>query len=405
MNSRTQSLFAAFFILFLDNFGYAVTFPLFPILLLNEQFGLLAPTQETTRHIYLGLLVAAYPCAQFFGAPLFGEFADRLGRKKALIWTISGTVCGYFLTSFAITSGSYALIILSRLLTGFFAGNLAVCMAIIADLHYVKKARSKNFGYVAACLGISWILAIWVGSIMTSPSLLFGALGLFSFLSLLTLLMFYRESAVPKRSSHIDLLSGIRQIIHVLENKHMRTLLITLFLWFFGVFLSVQWAALISIDQFNEDAPLILKLLVATGLLWTLGGLIIHPWVIRYSSNWKIALWSLFFICLIYFFGGVTGFFLYFAVALALSGFFASLAWCTNLSLISLSARAEDQGKSLGTALSSIALAEGIGPILGGFVISFSLETLFFTSALLVFCSFLVLLTHVMRRKTNLLKV
>ena len=367
MSSRTKSLIAAFFILFLDNFGYAITFPLFPILL-NAQFEL--PT-DSARHVYLGLLVAAFPCAQFVGAPFWGELADRFGRKKTLFWSLTGTICGYFLTAGAITYGSYIFLILSRLVTGFFAGNLCICMAFIADMYFGKKSRSRNFGYVAVCLGLSWMVALFVGSIVNSPSHLFSGLGLLSLLSLFALITLLRETVIPKNNDHLNFLKGIHQLVRVWENKQIRTLLIILSLWFFGFFIAVQWAAPHSISKFHTESYLILKLLLALGLLWTLGGLL-HSWATRYFSGWKIGLWSLFFMSLLYFFGGVTDFFFYFAAAFALSGLFAAFAWSANMSLISLTASPDDQGKSLGSAIGVTAAAQGLGPLFGSIVAGFS---------------------------------
>ncbi|MFC2049481.1 MFS transporter [Chlamydiota bacterium] len=403
MSSRTKSLIATFFILILDNLGYAVALPLFPVLLLNPPFFLLNPAvQEMARHIYLALLIAAFPLGQFFGALFFGELADRFGRKKILLWTISGTLVGYLLSGLALTYSSYPLLFLSRLMTGFFAGNLAVCLAIIADMHFGKKSRSRNFGYVAASLGISWMAGIWGGSALAHPALLFWALALLSCLGWFILRVFFRETLVLKNNGHIHLIKGIHRILNVLENKQMRTLLLILAIWFFGFFIAVQWAIPISIDKFHAGAPLVLKLLLTLGLFWTFGSLL-NAWVSGYFSSWKIEVWSLFCIGLLYFFGAVTDFFLYFALALLLSGLFAAFAASSNVSLISLAASQEDQGKSLGIAAAIIALIQCLGPIFGGFIAGFSLETLFFSSSLFILCSFLTLLVYILRRKTKLL--
>jgi MFS transporter, DHA1 family, tetracycline resistance protein len=402
VSSRTKSLLVVFLTLFLDQLGYAASLPLFPVLLLNPQFGPFSfDASETIRYVYLALLIVAFPCAQLLGAPFFGDYADQHGRKKALIWTIGGTIFGNLLTTWAIAYSHYILLLLSRSLTGFFAGNLAVCMAIIADMHYGKKKRSKNFGYVAAALGVSWILAIYWGAVVaTTPTLFFASLSLFACFCLFIALFFFRETHTAPHIQHG--VQELHRVLHVLASKQMRTLFLTLVLWFFGFFMAVQWAVPISVDKFHATPSLVFKLLIAVACSWTLGSFLVHTWATTHFSSWKIGLWSLFGISLLYFYGGVTNFFLYFALALALSGFFAALIWSANLSLISLAASSNHQGKTLGLVFATLSLAQGIGPLLGGIAAGFSLETLFFTSSLLTFCGFLSLLLYILRRKNKL---
>jgi len=413
MQQRRRSLISAFYILFLDNFGFAVIFPIFPTLFLDTSLGILpAVTTEAGRNIALGLLLAAFPFAQFFGAPFFGNIADRFGRKKALAWTITGTIVGYALTAIGITTKLYSLLIVSRVLTGFFAGNLAICMAIIVDLNTGKKERGKSLSLVAAFLGLSWIGAIVVGSIFTNPlrlqllnpSFPFWIVAALSLTSLLILWKLYRETFVPeKKQIRLNILKGIYDILHVLENKQLRVLYLTLFFWFFGFFISLQWAAPISIEKFKATETQIMWFFVVMGILWTLASGLLNPWLIEHSSLWKITLWSLFLVSLFFFFSGVADFYFYFTASYVISGIFAAIAWGNAMSLISLASPAENQGKSLGVGQSMLSLGQFLGPLFGGFIAGFSIEPIFYVCAFLVFVSFLLLLVYVIRRKGRLL--
>ena len=71
--------------LFLDNFGLAIIYPIFTPLFLKSGHALV-PQGLTylQRTILLGLLIASFPLAQFFGAPLIGQFSDQFGQKSFL---------------------------------------------------------------------------------------------------------------------------------------------------------------------------------------------------------------------------------------------------------------------------------------------------------------------------------
>lgn len=412
MSSRTKSLFAAYFILFLDHFGYALLFPIFPLLFLNPIFDILPSTMdEITRNILLGFILAAYPFAQFFGAPFFGDISDHFGRKKALYWTIAGTIVGYALTAIAIHFKLFYLILFSRLVTGFFAGNLAICMAIIADMNSGKRRRGKGLSYVSALIGVSWILALIVTTLFTNPRILqlfhpalpFWIVAALSVLSYIALMKMYRETVILKPRLKLEVLKGVHQIIRMLEYKQLRVLYLVLFFWFFGFFITMQWATPLSIEKYRVDLTQIVWLLIAVNFFWACSGAFLNPWLINHSSLWKITLWSLFLVSLFFFFGAGTGFFFYFAAAYVLAAIFAAMAWGNSMTLISLATTPENQGKSLGMGNAMLSLGQFLGPLFGGFVAGFSIIALFYTSALIVFISFLLLLVYVARRKNKLL--
>ena len=76
-----------------------------------------------TRTIILGFLIAAYPIAQFFGAPMLGALSDRYGRRKLLAISLVGTLIGYLLFAIAILEQNIYLLFASRLLDGFSGGR------------------------------------------------------------------------------------------------------------------------------------------------------------------------------------------------------------------------------------------------------------------------------------------
>ena len=405
---RRSSLIAAYSIIFLDNFGFAVVFPIFPVLFLSQACNILpAHINPKACHLLLGFVMAAFPFAQFFGAPLFGDFGDRFGKKKALYFTIIGTVVGYALSAYAIHLLSFYLLLFGRLLTGFFAGNLSLAMAAIADLNPDRKKRGKSMSLVAALLGLSWISSIGLGAFFTNPDnqkLFNPAIPLLitAFLSLVSLWILKRyffESSRPPSAHRFHFLGGLHNIIHVLESKGLRTYYFILFFWVLGTILALQWVAPVSMMKFGVSTTQIMWLLLASGVAWTLGSGVINPFLIQAFSMKTIYLWVLVAIALFYFLTAASDFFFYFSILYVLSAIPTSIAWSDNFSLISLAAHENEQGKAMGLAQSTTAFAEFVGPILGGIVAGISVAPLFYICALFVLVSFLLLLLTTLKKK------
>lgn len=277
--TKKASLFAIFYILFLDNFGFAVIFPLFPSLFLRSGSGFLFHSEsEAWRNVILGVILAAFPLGQFFGAPIFGDLADRFGRKKIFYSTILGTTLGYFLTALEVHHRHISGIFISRLITGFFAGNLALCMAAVADLNSEEKQRGKHMGYIATFLGLSWILAIIVGSNFAdpkhlglyNPALPFLIIGCLSLTSVFVLAKFFKETHYTVREIPIDPFKGIRNIARILESKKLLIIYVFIFFWLLGFFLTMQWAAPVAIERYKATQSTIMWILSLQGILWAI---------------------------------------------------------------------------------------------------------------------------------------
>ncbi len=99
MKSKITSILFA--IVMLDLLGFGIIIPILPVLFLKTQFHLnilqqLFPTVKQ-EYILYGLIVAAYPFAQFFSAPILGQLSDRFGRKQILFYCLAATSLSYFL--------------------------------------------------------------------------------------------------------------------------------------------------------------------------------------------------------------------------------------------------------------------------------------------------------------------
>ena len=71
---QKRPLLPLFSVVFVDMLGFGLILPLLPYIAAN--WG--------ASPAIIGLIGAAYPLGQFFGAPLVGLFSDRFGRKPLL---------------------------------------------------------------------------------------------------------------------------------------------------------------------------------------------------------------------------------------------------------------------------------------------------------------------------------
>jgi DHA1 family tetracycline resistance protein-like MFS transporter len=106
--SEKKLLIPVFLTVFIDLLGATIVLPILAPLFLDLKNGiqpvdislLTNPATQIAeiireRTILFGFLIASFPLAQFFGAPLLGTWADKVGRKKVLTLSLIGTLIGY----------------------------------------------------------------------------------------------------------------------------------------------------------------------------------------------------------------------------------------------------------------------------------------------------------------------
>ena len=115
------------------------------------------------------MLIASYPLAQFFGAPILGALSDKHGRKKIILISLIGTFFGYLLFAYGIITKNVTLLFASRMLDGFTGGNISTIMSAIADVSTVKD-KTKNFGMIGMAFGLGIILGPFIGGNLADPN-------------------------------------------------------------------------------------------------------------------------------------------------------------------------------------------------------------------------------------------
>jgi MFS transporter, DHA1 family, tetracycline resistance protein len=379
--NKKKTIFAVFFVLFVDNMGLAIVFNFFAPLIMLPSYGMIdASVTLQTKNYLLAFLIAIFPLAQIFAAPVIGDLADSFGRKKAFKLTILGTTFGFLLSAFAILLKSFWLLIIFRFISGMFAGNLSIVMAAIADLNPNEKDRARNYGYFSTILGASWAVALIIGGFFANPkyfnpSLPFFIMALFSMLNFWVMIKFYKETFASNEKVKINILKGLFEIVRALKVKILKLYLFIYLFFFVGVATIYQWAAPYMLEKFQASVAMITWFLVYEGMMWAIGGTLLNKLLIKHLKSKQILILGLGLYLIIMVFASIfqNNFYLYFfllgSFSLVTSSSFSNLTNC-----ISISAPKSMQGRIMGVTQSILMLGVLTIPIAAGFVASFSIN-------------------------------
>src|SRR2546425_1087753 len=149
MPTARSRLGVIFFTVFIDLVGFGIVLPILPYY--AQSFG--------ARGLLFGALVGAYSGMQFLATAVLGRLSDRVGRRPILLTTMVINAAGYVLFALA---GSYVVLFVARLVSGFAGGNISAAQAYVADIT-TPAERSKGMGIVGAAFALPLYAAVQFG--------------------------------------------------------------------------------------------------------------------------------------------------------------------------------------------------------------------------------------------------
>ncbi len=164
-----------FFTVLIDLIGFGIVLPILPFY--AQRFG--------AAGLGYGAVIGVFSLMQFVATALLGKLSDRIGRRPVLLTTMLVNAVGY--TLFA-SAGSYWVLFLSRVVSGFAGGNISAAQAYIADIT-TPAERSRGMGMVGAAFGIGFSLGPAIGGFSahylgpSAPGLVAVGLSLANFVS------------------------------------------------------------------------------------------------------------------------------------------------------------------------------------------------------------------------------
>ena len=231
--AQRRTLGLIFLTVFMDIVGFSINIPLFPHLLTHYiesegSVGTLIGSLKSAAEwmggdtvfkktvLFGGLLSTLYSLLQFVFSPIWGALSDRLGRRRILIITLAGNALSYFLWIFA---AQFWVVVVTRLVSGMMAGNVAVASAAAADITD-EKERTKGMAVVGIAIGMGFVFGPVIGGLASSVQFahgpVLGSFGLNPFsvpatiaasMALLNFLLaakFFPETLAPERRAASD---------------------------------------------------------------------------------------------------------------------------------------------------------------------------------------------------------
>lgn len=259
-SSQSHSLSPILWINFIGTLGYSIVLPFLIIIVI--EFG--------GNELIYGIMGATYSFFQLIGAPILGNWSDKVGRRKILLLSQGGTFVAWlifiaallvpkellfetdsnFLGAFIITL-PLLLLFVARAFDGLTGGNISVANAYLADIsndenrkvNYGKMSTAANLGFIVGPAIAGLLGATAFGNILPVVAAL-----VISFIAIVVIYFKLKDpEACPEQEEIIDAHNATNVISS--ENKpcysikgekstsfknliHQKSILITLIIYF-----------------------------------------------------------------------------------------------------------------------------------------------------------------------------
>jgi DHA1 family tetracycline resistance protein-like MFS transporter len=406
--SVKKLLIPVFVTVFIDMLGATIVLPVLAPLLLDFVNGvmpidvsLFSEAQlislKENRNIIYGLLIAIFPLAQFFGAPILGTWADKVGRKKVLILSLIGTFIGYVLFSFGVHYSLIWMLFVSRALDGFTGGNISIAFSAVSDVS-TPENKAKNFGLVSMAFGLGFIVGPVFGGVLSDQEISsyfsfetpFIVAAVLCLVNIFLVRKFFFETLKEPNSKAFSVFQGFSNIARALKSESFRVLFIVSFLGIFGFSLFTQFLQVFFIEKFNYSVSDIGFFFALVGIWIAITqGFLLGKVRKKYSEHQivRFAIPGLAMTLMLYVFPNHSYVLFFLAPFVAI---FQGLYRPNLQAIISNIASTKEQGEILGINQSVQSLAMTIPPILAGFIVSMNVHLPIILASIFTFLAFVV---------------
>jgi DHA1 family tetracycline resistance protein-like MFS transporter len=346
-------------------------------------FGLIIPIMGPTGAEFMpahpgmamALLMGSYSMMQIFFAPFWGRLSDRHGRRPIILFSLAGSTASYLL--FAL-SGSFSLLLFSRILAGVFGANITAAQSYIADVT-PDQDRTAGMGLIGMAFGLGFAIGPVLGGLSSwawtsiNPEAYAhigpGVLGTV-ICGLNLVAAFYRlPESLPKEKwgkVRTRRFASISEIATVLRHPTIGPLILLFFVITFAFAKMESVFSIFAKEVMDQSNTGIYKLMIFIGLVIAF----VQGYFIRKAVQfipeqiWMIVGSAVLCLGLVLLPTCAHPGWIYLPLAILSAGH--GMASPCLMSLISMSAGDHEQGNVLGTNQSGSALARLLGPILGG---------------------------------------
>lgn len=230
-NANFMVIASLFFVIFIDQLGIALVFPILTPLLLSAHSDFLSGVLFNYRNLLYSITLAVSPICMFFGGPFFGDLSDQIGRKKVLLLCLLGGAASFGLSAFSVAIKSLSLLIISRAISGFCYGSQSIAQAAIMDVSTPeRKAINLSIVTVAGSFGV--IGGPLIGGYFSDPTIFRAFTFATPFEIALVLALFnalilqssFRETFVVTQKVKVNLTRGMTLFADAFRQTNIRML-------------------------------------------------------------------------------------------------------------------------------------------------------------------------------------
>jgi MFS transporter, DHA1 family, tetracycline resistance protein len=378
--SQSSTIFSLGMVIFIDTFAMALAYPLFAPLfsLATSQGGLISSNISLPiRSMLYGLTIAIYPIFMFFTSPLLGDYADRVGRKNILLFCLLGTGFGAALSGLAIITHNFTLFFISRMIVGGLAGSLPAAQAAISDISN-EKDKPINLSLIGFAFTLGIVLGPICSGILSNKNIFtwcnfstpFFITTILSICNAILLIFTFRETlTTPKQvnRSSTNILKPLIIFTEAWQNKSIRNIMITCFLYVLGWHIYLQFTPLYLFQRFNFTTTQLGYFASWVAIIMNISMLIIIRLLLRYYTVTQTLYLGIML--------SILGISVALIPSISIQWFCAlpiacgiGLSYTTIVTLFSNNTDAQTQGRMMGVSSSTMAAAAGIGGLLVGFM-------------------------------------
>ncbi len=338
----------------IDMMGMGLVLPLMPSLFLTPD-SVFVSGSPSVHYGYYALAMGVWPLGLFFGTPFLGDLSDRFGRRNILMLCLLGTALTYLSSGLSAEWHCLSLFLLSRFLSGFFAGSYTLAQAVMVDIS-PDHSRSRYLGWISMAASIGFVIGPVITSV-TGGAHFFSWLSIetpfyiatvLSFLNIASVSIFLPETDAHRREIKLSLFNALTLFSHMFIDKRTRILGLSFLFMQIGWGFYVQDIPLILSQVFHLDVHYLGLFFAVLGLGVLSGVLFVQPILLKYFSPKKLILWTMSATCLILMLSVV------FPIIQVqwLSAYFATIpelvGYTAALTLLSQAVKDNEQGKIMG---------------------------------------------------------
>ena len=394
---------------FLDFMGLGVVIAIFPHMLFD---GNLLPVAwgNGLRITLLGIFLAVYPAGQFFGASILGKLSDMYGRKRLMIISLLGTLFGFIMSIISIYYNMAVLLFLSRLLTGFFAGNVAIAQASMSDIS-AEHEKAKNLGSIQIAMGLAWVFGPPMGGWLSTVSI-WGLSGFITsffamvilFVLIITYTILFYQDTLSKNTTRqkIQIASSILQISGAFKEEELRVAFLAWGVFVAGWWLFEAFLPVYLVNKFNFSSGEIGNFLASMGATYALFQyLVVNRVISKFRPETLVRNALLVSVLSIFGIAFVSNIF---QLHIVITLFVMSMGFVLPGIIMQISSLVnnERQGEVMGYIASIQALSTVLMMIVGGYIDSFGISITIFGGALLMMLSWIFFIINARKNTVSI---